>query len=69
MEAHTRLLTLKSEHTLARSAASITAAIPGAFPPAGGQALEVAPAEVVLMAVEDVADWMYQWKGIARIQE
>jgi len=40
--------------------ALITAAMSGAFPPAGSQALEVAPTAAVFMAaVDDIADRMY----------
>jgi len=47
-----RAFTLNQERTRARSVALITAEMSGAFPPAGGRALEVAAfMEVVPMAV------------------
>ena len=60
MEAGGRHFTLSQEHAPARSVASITAETFEAFPPAGGQALEVAPVEVVSMVavVGDIADRM-----------
>jgi len=53
-----RLLTLSQEHAPVRSVASITAAMSGAFLPAGGRVSEVAPTEADPMAavVEDIAD-------------
>src|SRR5580692_10897213 len=57
-EAGTRLFTHNQVHAPARSAALITAAMSGAFPPAGGRALEAASTEVVSMVavVDDIAD-------------
>src|SRR5258708_2246135 len=56
-----RLLTFSQEHAPGRSVGLITAETSEAFPPAGGRALEVAPAAVVFMAaVDDIADRMYQ---------
>jgi hypothetical protein len=56
-----RLLTFSLEHAPGRSVASITAETSEAFPPAGGQALEVAPVEAVFMAavVDDIGDRLY----------
>ena len=56
MEAGAHPFTLNPGHVPALSAASIMAATSEAFPPAGGQALAAVSMEVVLMAVEDVAD-------------
>jgi hypothetical protein len=56
-----RLLTFSLEHAPGRSVALITAETSEAFPPAGGQALEVAPVEAVFMAavVDDIGDRLY----------
>jgi len=53
-----RLLTFSLERALERSVALITVAMSEAFPPAGGQALEVASTEAVSMvaAVDDITD-------------
>jgi len=53
-----RLLTFSQEHAPARSVGLTTAAMSMAFPHAGGQALEVAPAEVVFMVavVDGITD-------------
>src|SRR5258708_5251118 len=58
-----RLLTFSQEHAPARSVASITAETSETFPPAGGQALEVAPVEAVFMAagVDGLGDRLYAW--------
>jgi hypothetical protein len=50
------VFTLSQEHTPARSVALITAEMPGAFPRAGGRALEVA-----MVAVDDIVNRMYPW--------
>jgi len=52
--------TLSQVHAPARSVASITAAMPEAFPLAGGRVLEVAPVAVVSMVAVagDIADRM-----------
>jgi hypothetical protein len=60
--AGTRHFTLNRERALGRSVALITAETSEAFPPAGGQALEVAPVEAVSMVavVDDIADRMHR---------
>ncbi len=57
-----RLPTFSQEHAPAHSVASTTAATSMAFPPAGGQALEVDPMEVVSMVavVGDITDRLYR---------
>jgi len=57
-----RLLTFSQERALGRLVALIMVAMSGAFPPAGGRVLEVAPAEVVSMVavVDDITDRMHQ---------
>src|SRR6266852_25737 len=56
-----RRLTFSQEHARAHSVALITAETSEAFPPAGGQALEVAPVEAVFMpaVVDDIGDRLY----------
>jgi len=57
-----RLLTFSQERALGRLVALIMVAMSGAFPPAGGRVLEVAPAAVVSMVavVDDITDRMHQ---------
>jgi hypothetical protein len=54
-------LTLSQEHAPARSAALITVEMSEAFPPAGGQALEVALVVVVftVAVVDDIGECMH----------
>jgi len=51
---------VSQEHAPARSVVLTTVEMPGAFPPAGGRALEVVPMAVASMAaVGDIGDRMY----------
>jgi hypothetical protein len=68
--ARLRLLTFNQEHAPARSAGLITAETSEAFPPAGGQALEVDPVEVASMvaAVDAIGDRIYWHAQLVKFQ-
>src|SRR2546425_5471284 len=61
-----RRLIFSQEHAPARSVALITVEMSEAFPPAGSQALEVAPVVLVVFtaAVVDNGDWFLPPRGL-----